>query len=374
MHLNIRVRIPVARLGLLLLLVLAACDRSQNKADNNAAMFTDDHGLLTVPVASPLRSHLAVEAVGTGGQSDTLVLPAVVDADPARVINILAPLTGRVVALKVKLGDRVTQGEALAIIASGDMAQAYADDDKAQDAFALAEKELKRAHGVRQAGGAADKDIEAAQSAYNQAQAELARAQSRLLSLNGADAGRSRQLILTAPQSGVVTALSIASGAQITDPTATLMTVSNLDRVFVTANVAENDIGKIIVGADAEVVLTAYSNQVLRGKVTEVDPLVQPDTRRQKIRIEFTNGDGRLMPNMYAAARIAVPAAGGVFVPQSALLMNNDTTSVLVEVRPWVFQRRSVQIADETEAIAHILSGLAAGERVVVRGGVLLND
>jgi cobalt-zinc-cadmium efflux system membrane fusion protein len=54
--------------------------------------------------------------------------------------------------------------------------------------------------------------------------------------------------------------------------------------------------------------------------------------------------------------------------------MNNDTTSVLVEVRPWVFQRRAVKLGDETDSVARVLNGLSAGERVVVRGGVLLND
>jgi cobalt-zinc-cadmium efflux system membrane fusion protein len=77
---------------------------------------------------------------------------------------------------------------------------------------------------------------------------------------------------------------------------------------------------------------------------------------------------------MYATVRLAAPAEGGVIVPQSALLMNHDAISVLVEVRPWAFQRRPVRIGDETETSAHVISGLQPGERVVVRGGVLLND
>ncbi len=301
-------------------------------------------------------------------------LPASVEADPARVANILTPLTGRVAALKVGLGQRVKRGQVLAIIASGDLAQAYDDDDKARDALDLAAKALERARGVREAGGAANKDLEAAQSAYNQAQAEQTRTRARLKSVNGASAGRTRELVLTAPQSGVVTTLSISSGVQVSDPTAVLMTVTNIDRVFVTANVAESEIGRIGFGAPADIALTAFPGQTLHGRVAEVNAVVEPDTRRQKVRIALPNEDGRLMPNMYATVRIAAPSAAGVFVPQTALLMNNDSTSVLVEIRPWVFQRRAVQVGDETEASARVLSGLAAGERVVVKGGVLLND
>jgi cobalt-zinc-cadmium efflux system membrane fusion protein len=77
---------------------------------------------------------------------------------------------------------------------------------------------------------------------------------------------------------------------------------------------------------------------------------------------------------MYATVRVNGSLNGGAVVPQSALLMNNDVTSVLVEVRPWVFQRRAVRIGDETEADARVTSGLSPGDRVVVRGGVLLDD
>jgi membrane fusion protein, heavy metal efflux system len=367
---QITARLGFAVLSLAAIGPLSACQRQA--APPPVVMFTDDHGLLSVPAASPLRSHLAVEAVGGAAGAQTLDLPAAVEADPARVVNVVAPLTGRVVALKVRLGDRVKRGQVLAVIASGDFAQAYADDEKARDAADLARKALERARGVQAAGGAAGKDLEAAQSADVQAQAELARAQARLSSLNGGAGGRGRDLVLTAPQNGVVTSLAIAPGAQVSDPTATLMTVTNIDQVFVTANVAESDIGRVAVGSEADIVLTADPGRKLRGRVSEANAVIEPDTRRQKVRIALANGDGRLMPNMYATVRLPAPRGVGVSVPQSALLMNNDSLSALVEVRPWVFQRRAVQIGEETETSAHVTSGLQPGERVVVRGGVLL--
>jgi len=367
-------RLKFAALCASLVVLLAGCHRANHAAAADGEMFIDNHGLLSVPAASPLRSHLAVQAVGEAGVAGAIDLPAAVEADPARVTNILAPLTGRVIALKVALGEHVKRGQVLAVIASGDFAQAAADEDKARDASDLASKALVRARGVQEAGGAAGKDLEAAQSAYNQAQAELTRAHSRLLALGGASSGQPRELVLTAPRNGVVTTLAIAAGAQVSDPTAALMTVTNLDRVFVTANIAEGDIGKAPLGAPVEIALTADPGRVLHGKVSEVDAVVQPDTRRQKVRIALPNADGRLMPNMYATVRLADASAGGVYVPQSALVMNNDSVSVLVEVSPWVFQRRAVRIGDETDAAARVLNGLKAGDRVVVRGGVLLND
>jgi len=354
-------------------LALSGCGPSKS-ADDGAAPFTEANGLYSVPANSPLRSHLAIQTVEAAGGRDMLELPAVVEADPTRVINILAPLSGRVVALKVGLGDHVRKGQVLAVLASGDMAQAQADEAKARDAADLASKALTRAKGVREAGGAADKDLEAAQSASNQARTELTRARDRLAALGGGARG-GHGLALTAPETGVVTALSIAVGAQVSDPTATLMTIANADRVFVTASAPQGDVGKITAGAPADVVLANEPGQVWHGRIAQVNPLLEPDTRRQKARIVLDNPGGRLAPNMFATVRVAAAGAGGgVSVPQSALLMNNDTVSVLVEVRPWVFQRRAIRIADETDQTARVVSGLAGGERIVVRGGVLLND
>ena len=358
-------------------LSIAACHRAGGDGAAGV-MVTNDHGLLSVPAGSPMRSHLVTQTIAAADGTTVLTLPAAVEADPARVANILAPLTGRVVALKVALGQHVRRGQVLAVIASGDFAQVTSDEDKARDAAGLARKALDRARGVQAAGGSAAKDLEAAESAHAQAEAELTRARARRLSLNGG--GGSRDLVLKSPQDGVVTALAIASGAVVGDPAATLMTVTNIDRVFVTANVAEDDIGKVRPGAGAEIALAAglhgpsLRGPSLHGKVGEVDAVVQTDTRRQKVRIALPNPGGRLMPGMYATVKLAAPAATGVEVPQSALVMNNDSISVLVEVRPWAFQRRAVRIGDETETTARVLSGLQPGERIVVRGGVLLND
>jgi len=368
-------RTGVAALCVLSIAALGACKRA--RADDAAPMLVQNGALLEIPAGSPLRTHLAVQAVGGDAAARRLEVPAIVEADPARVVNILAPLTGRVTALKVSLGDHVHRGQVLAVIASGDLAQANADVQKADDAFTTADKALTRTRGVQQAGGAATKDIEAAESAYNQARSERDRAQTRQAALNGPGANPTGQLVLTAPRDGVITTLAISRGAQVGDPTATLMTLTDIGRVFVTANVPEDQVGQIPHGASADIRLTAYPGQTLHGEVGEVNAVIEPDTHRQKVRIALDNPGGRLMPNMYATVSFILPAGaagGAVFVPESALLMNNDQISVMVEQRPWAFERRVVKIGDESDTAARVLTGLSPGDRVVVKGGVLLND
>lgn len=350
---------------------VAACSHGANAVEP-APAFSVDHGLIKVPADSPLRKELVVQPVEMHQAPHTMVFPANVEADPAHTANLLPPLTGKVVELKVGLGDHVMRGQLLAVIDSGDFAQAYADVVKAHDALNLAKKTLHRVRAVNAAGGNAIKDLEAAQSGYHQALAEYQRAQSRLSAVGGSGAVRS--LRITAPTSGYITALSVSPGTYVNDPTAAMMTISNLDAVWITANVPESDIGQIAKGQQVDAALPAYPDEVFHGAVSFVSPVLQPDTRRDLVRAVFANPDGKLKPNMYANARIEVPQPVEVFVPESALLMNNDNTSVFVEVAPWTFERRTVDLSyDETDG-TRVLKGLKAGDRVIVKGGVLLND
>src|SRR5471030_1634532 len=312
---------------LLMLMSLAGChSASAGAAQEAAPMMVRQGERITVPANSPLRARLSVGAVAASAAAHAVTLPAVVEADPAHSVNIVPPLTGRLLELKVKLGDSVRAGQLLAVIGAPDLAQAVADADKARDARALAQRALQRAHGVNDAGANASKDLETAESNFAQASAEATRAEARLKTL-GAGAG-GRALSLTAPIAGTITALASGAGAYLNDPTATLMTIASLDQVWVTAYVPEN----------------------------------------------LVAADGKLKPNMYASVTLMLPQAAQVSVPASALLMNNDSSTVFVEVAPWTYQRRSVELGAEDGDNVRVVSGLNAGERVVTRGGVLLND
>ena len=356
-----------------------AAAASPSAAEAAGPMFVRQGDKLTVPANSPLRSRLLVAAVDTSASSHAVALPGVVEADPARTVNILPPLTGRLTDLKVKLGDTVRQGQLLAVIHAPDLDQAWSDADKARDALDLARKALDRARGVHDAGANSAKDFEQASSNYEQAQAESRRAEARLNTLDGGNHGKHgegvpRVLNISAPVSGTITALNYGTGSFINDLTATLLTISNLDGVWVTANVPEDLLATVAKGQAVDVDLPAYPDQKFRGTISFLSALLEPDTHRNKARISFANTDGRLKPNMFATVHIAIPQSKQIVVPTSALLMNNDSTTVFVEVSPWTFTRRTVELGHEDDDSVHILSGLAAGERVVVRGGVLLND
>ncbi|HUK99341.1 MAG TPA: efflux RND transporter periplasmic adaptor subunit [Nitrospirota bacterium] len=329
-----------------------------------------------IPQGSALRSHLLVQQVAVNNSPHTLVSPAVVEADPARTVNILPPVSGRVIKLGVRLGDRVVKGQLLAVIESGDLAQAYADDDKARDALQHAERTLERVRGLHKAGAGSLKDLEQAESDYAQAKAEFSRAEARLEEIGVPSQPKNglRLLTLTSPTAGSVTALTTAPGAFVNDLTASLMTIANLDSVWVTANVPEIDLSHIARGQSVDVSFSAYPDQVFHGTVAFISDVVESDTHRNKVRIVFSNSGGKFKPNMFANVSFNIPQKSEVFVPNSALLMHNDNTVVFVEVAPWTFVKRPVLPGYGEGDGARIDQGLNPGDRIIVKGGVLLND
>jgi cobalt-zinc-cadmium efflux system membrane fusion protein len=345
-------------------------------AQRESAALIREGEKIIVPEGSPIRGKLLVDPVGEREIQRKLVLPAIVEADPARTVKVLPPVTGRVTDLIVQLGERVTQGQALAVIDSGDLAQAYADIEKARSVVTLTKKALDRQVGLEKAGGTAIKDREQAQSEYIQATAELERAQSRLRAI-GVPADQkeeSRLLTLKAPIAGSVIDLQVGRGAFLNDPTAAIMTIANLGTVWVTANVPENDTALVTKGQDVEVVLAAYAGEVFAGKVLFVSDILDPDTRRTKVRIAFANPDVRLKPNMFAQATFLAPRQMVPVVPTQALVLKNETDQVFVEVAPWTYEARAVEVGFQQGGRAVIERGLKPGERVVMKGGVLLND
>src|SRR5579863_9479801 len=159
-----------------------------------------------VPEGSPVRSALTIAPVAVKDIKRDLMLPAVVEADPGRTVKVLPPVAGRVVSLKVQLGERVSKGQELLVLDSGDLAQAFSDDEKARTMLTLTKQALDRQLGLEKIGGAAIKDREQAQSDYAQAQAEYGRAETRLSSLGVSpdQSDKSQLLSVKAPTAGSI--------------------------------------------------------------------------------------------------------------------------------------------------------------------------
>jgi cobalt-zinc-cadmium efflux system membrane fusion protein len=323
-----------------------------------------------------LRDRLAIAEPEMKKVAHTLVLPAMVEADPTRTVKVLPAVAGRITDLRVRLGERVAKDQELLVIDSGDLAQAYSDRDKARAQLTLTKEALDRLMMLEKTRAVAVKDREQAQSDYAQAQSELERSLNRLRAIGvPAETGEpTRVLSVKSPIEGSIIDMQVAAGAYVNDPTAPMMTVANLDTIWVTANVPEKDISFVFDGQPVDVTFPAYPDKVFKGKVLFVSDVIDPDTRRNKVRVAFDNPDKMMKANMFANAAFVAPSESRLMVPTSALVMTNDRTSIFVEVAEWAFERRDIDIAYQEGATVAIKSGLQPGQRIVVKGAVRLND
>jgi Cu(I)/Ag(I) efflux system membrane fusion protein len=175
------------------------------------------------------------------------------------------------------------------------------------------------------------------------------------------------------PLSGTVLEKGFQEGDFI-DEGMVLYKLADLSRVWVILEIYEQDIRFIRKGMPVSVSTDAYPGELFQGHVTFIDPVLNPESRTVRVRVESTNPFGKLKPNMYVrgAVRITVPDA--VVVPTTALLVTGRRSVVWVEIRTNVFEPRTVTTGTEGDSFTQILSGLQAGESVAVTGGFLIDS
>jgi RND family efflux transporter MFP subunit len=187
-----------------------------------------------------------------------------------------------------------------------------------------------------------------------------------------ADAPR-RAVVLRAPVSGFVTSKGVFAGQQV-EPGAELYTVTDLSRVWVEADLYEFDAGAVRVGTPAVLTLPYDPGTRLAGAVTFVWPVVDPESRTLKVRLEFPNPAVTLKPGMFADVTVTLASGRGVTVPESAVIDSGTRQVVFVALGDGRFEPRLVRLGVRGEGTAQVLEGVRGGEQVVVGANFLLDS
>jgi Cu(I)/Ag(I) efflux system membrane fusion protein len=175
------------------------------------------------------------------------------------------------------------------------------------------------------------------------------------------------------PLAGTILEKNVREG-QYVEEGMTLYQLADLRTVWVVLEVYERDLARVRIGQTARIAVEAYPGSVLTGRVTFVDPVLNPETRTVKVRVEAANTSGMLRPNMYVRGEIALASRQALLVPGTAIVSTGTRSVVWVEVRENVFEPRPVSIGRTGTGRSEILAGLAEGERVAESGGFLLDS
>jgi RND family efflux transporter MFP subunit len=179
---------------------------------------------------------------------------------------------------------------------------------------------------------------------------------------------------MRAPIGGTVIENKATRGAAV-NPGDVLYTVGTLNDVWITASIYEDDLARVHEGQSLEAVTTAYPNDVFKGVISRVSPGIDPATYTAQIRCTVANPGLKLKPQMLARVRIVTRPGTALVIAQQALVFDTDSYFAYVRVGPDTVARRKVVIASWNEkGYARIVSGLAAGDMVVVAGSLQVDE
>lgn len=295
------------------------------------------------------------------------------------------PIAGGIVRqVKAELGDRVQTGQPLAVIFSTQLAEAQTAYLKVMADLEEHHQHHRRTVELVELGAASREELEQATAKYKMAQAELASARQRLLLLGmtekriadlSAPDKVAPLITVESPSSGTVISRSVNTGEVVMEGKE-LFRVADLSSVWVMGQVYENDFALVRLGAQASITASAYPGKTFTGRVSYIDPRVDPATRTAQVRIEVANPSEMLRLGMFVDVRFgdAPPTSGqAVMVPRSAVQSLGAKQVVYVATsESGVFIQRDVTAGAEAGGLVAVYSGLSAGERVVTEGSFLL--
>ncbi len=308
----------------------------------------------------------------------TLNVTGNVNPDISREIPVITLANGRVVDVRVRLGDFVKKGQVLMEVQSADVSGAFAAYLRAVNDERLARVQFDRTKLLFDKGADSKSQMEIAENNEQDAQPALTAAEHQLTVL-GVDRNQpSSNVRILAPSSGVIIAQNVtasaATGATLAgSPTA--FTIADLSQVWIICDVYQNDLPLVNIGDIAEIHLDAYPDRVLKGTISDIGPVLDPALRTGKVRIQIANPQNILRLGMYVTATFrSKRSSKHAAVPASAILHLHDRDWVYIPSGNGQFQRVEVRSGQMFPGnLQEVESGIAPGQPVVTNALELQN-
>jgi cobalt-zinc-cadmium efflux system membrane fusion protein len=289
--------------------------------------------------------------------------------DVSKTVPVISLANGRVVDIKVRLDDYVKKGQLLIKVQSPDVSAAFDAYLKAVNDEQLANKAYIRAKDLLEHGAISQAMYEQAEDSEKDAKADLIAAEEQLKVI-GVDKDHPSPVVnVYAPVSGVIITQNVtqagAAGVNLSG-SSTAFVIADLSSVWILCDVYENDLPKVHVGQSAQIHINAYPDKVLTGRISDVGPVLDPNIRTAKVRIEVPN-PGILKIGMFATATFESKTKQTyAAVPADAVLHLHDRDWVFVPAGGNQFKRLEVHGGKTLpDGKQEILSGLEPGQQVV---------
>jgi len=295
--------------------------------------------------------------------------------DIARTVPVISLASGRIVDIRARLGDAVKRGQLLLRVRSDDISGGFDAYRKAVSDELLARKQLDRGKILYEHGAISLGDLEVFQDAEDDAKTTLDTATEHL-HLLGSDPDNPKGIVdIFAPVSGVITDQEVTNGAAVQAySTPNPFTISDLTSVWIVCDVYENDMANVRVGELADIKLNAYPNKVLKGTVSNIGSILDPNIRTAKVRIEVANPGEMMRPGMFASVTLFGRGKQNYAAVQASAIVHLHDRDWVYVPADGKFKRLEVVSGEQLpNGMQVILSGLQPGQQVVTNAINLQN-
>lgn len=337
---------------------------------------------LEITPSESIRKDLKIETPAFAEVGSSLAVSARIEFDETRITRVGSPVMGRIATLGAREGEEVKKGQLLATLSSTGLSEAQLTLLKSTSQRQLAERAVDRARTLLEAGviGAAEfqrREVELSQAT---AEVDAARDQLTLLGmlpesidelLKGRRINSSTRVI--ASMDGIVLDRKITLG-QVIQPADTVFEIADLSHLWMVADVPEQNAGRLLEGQVVEATIGAMPNLTLRGKLSFIGHIVNPDTRTVRVRMELPNPNGRYKPAMLATMLLKEHTEKKTVVPVAAIVREDNIEHLFVQRAPGTFVLRPVTLGDEFGNRRVLIAGLQSGDAIVTTGAFHLNN
>jgi len=367
---------------------LAACGRSAEEAPKPAAAtaapaeadpHTEDANTVEVDQDMLRDLRITTKAVESRPNGELVMLLGELVVDQRAYAEVGAPVAARVTRLLANAGDAVRSGEALAELTSPELGRERAEYLSASARLKLAEAALERKRGLAQERIVPLREVQEAESSVGEARAALRASRAAIAAFgveppaDDGDGATVSAFVLRSPVDGSVIERTAVLG-QMLDPAAPAFRIGNLTTLWLTAHAFERDAVRVQQGVEASLSFPALPGQDFDGRVTLVGRQVERESRTVPIRIDVKNRNNLLRPGMSATATLPVGATGApiLTVPVAAVQRVRNEWCVFLRKDTDHFEIRRIGRGRDLAGEVEVLSGLRAGETIVVDGAFLL--
>lgn len=292
--------------------------------------------------------------------------------DENNLVNVFPMIGGKVISVNFEIGDLVDTRKALVTLNSGEAREFEKELLAAEDEYQITKKNYQIQQDLFKTSFSTERELAYAKKDLQLAKAELDRLKEVYEVYSITEGGK---YVVKSPVAGFILEKKVGPNMQIrSDASDYLFSVARLDEVYVAFDIYEKDIPKIKMGQQVKI-QTIASDSIIRGTISRIENLIDPITRTIKARVLLKNNGYKLKPEMFCSGKLNFKEDGQMIaIDKNAIIFDKNKYFVMVFHSKKNIETREVEIYTQTDKVAFISSGLAAGEKLIIKNQLYVYD